>query len=479
MKLKKLICLAMAATTVFSMAACGGMTGGNSSDDSISLDSGSGKTSTLKVEYLKAGYGTEVFDKLAEAFMEKYPEIQVVMYPNENVNGDTETKLSSGKNIRDAYYVSYYASVRRWSIRGWVEPLTDVYNQEVQDGKTVKEVLEDYTQDMCYLNDEYWALPQETSIGGLIYNETMFKENGWEVPTTTKELEDLCETILKANKKASDGTKIKPFVYCGSGNDGYWNTILNTWWLQCSGAEAVETFSKFESPEVYKDEGRLKALELLQKFAFNTDYILPNTQSKDANTAQLDFLMGKAAMIPCGSWFETEMKGWIAELPKFDFKMMATPVASDANGNSIAKDKNVNYLWDGGSAVWFVPKAAANKENAKKWINFLASEESNSIWTQYTGATRPLEYDVSASSDVYKNASTFSKSLLDLRNSTTAFKFITTHPVALASYVSTWPQQRSPFVSLYNGNSAAAYYANDYDYVSSQWEEWKGLVGMK
>ena len=473
MKLKRILALAMAAATVGSFAACGG---GNN-NDSVSMDEG--RTSVLKVEYLKAGYGTEVFDKLAEAFMKKYTDIQVVLYPNENVNGDTETKLSSGKNIRDVYYVSYYSSVRRWAVRDWVEPITDVYGQEAQEGKTVKEVLCDYTEDMCLLNDEYWALPQETSIGGLIYNASMFEENGWKVPTTTKELETLCETIVKANKKSEDGTTIKPFVYCGSGNDGYWNTILNTWWLQYSGAEALETFAKFENPEVFKDEGRLKALELLQKFAFNGKYILPNTQSKDANTAQLDFLMGKAAMIPCGSWFETEMQGWLEYYPDVEFKMMATPVVSDANGNSLAHDKETNCLWDGGTAVWFIPKAAENKDNAKKWINFLASEESCNIWTEYTGATRPFEYDDSSSSEVYQKASAFSKSLLDLKNNTTAYKFITTHPIALASYVGLWPQQRSPFISLYNGGVAASYYAADYEYVNDNWNTWKGLVGIQ
>ncbi len=471
MKLKRFFGLAMAAAMALPMIACGG------DDDNVKL--GAGKTSALTVEYLKSGYGTEVFDKLADAYMKKYPEVQVVLYPNENVYGDTETKLSSGKRIRDVYYVSYWSAVRRWSVRGWVEPITDVYSQTVEGTNTVKDMIDDHTVDMCYLNNEYWAIPNEAAIGGFIYNETMFEEYGWEVPTTTKELEDLCETIVKEKQKNKDGDVIKPFVYCGSGNDGYWNSILNTWWLQCSGAEALDEFAKFESPEVFKDEGRLRALELLEKFAFNTKYLVSNTQSKDANTAQLDFLMGKAAMLPCGSWFETEMKGWIEYYPDVKYKMMPTPVVSDANGNSIAKNPNVNYVWDGGSACWFVTKASTNKDNAKNWMNFLCSKEANDIWVKYTGATRGLKYDVSSTTQVYQEASDFSKSLLDLKSTRTPYKFITMHPIALASYIGLWPYQRSPFVDLYNGNSAQAYYERDYEYVSGQWNEWKTLVGMK
>ena len=468
MKLKKILCLTLAALTALPLIACGG------NDDGGALPEG--KTSKLTVEYLKAGFGTQVFDEFAKAYMEQYPEVQVVLYPNENVNGDTETKLSSGKRIRDVYYVSYWASVRRWAMRGWVEPLTDVYNSKVDGERTVKDVTEAHTVDMCYLNNEYWAIPNEASIGSFVYNETMFKKYNWKVPETTKDLKNLCEQILRERRKNDDGDVIKPFVYCGKGNDGYWNSILNSWWLQYSGADALDEFSEFESPEVFKDEGRLKALELLQEFAFNGQYLVANTNSKEANDAQLDFLMSKAAMIPCGSWFETEMQGWVSYYPDVNFKMMPVPVVCDANGNSLAKD---NYLWDGGSACWFVPSAAQNKDNAKNWIKFLCSKEANDIWVKYTGATRPLDYDISENSTVYQEASDFSKSILDMKNSGKAYKFITTHPIALQSYVGMWPQQRSPFIALKNATSASAYYENDYDYVSEKWEEWKKLVGMK
>ena len=192
MKLKKIVCLAMAATMALPLFACGG------DDDTIKL--GDGKTSSLTVEYLKSGYGTEVFDKLADAYMEKYPEVQVVLYPNENVNGDTETKLSSGKRIRDVYYVSYWSSVRRWAARGWIEPITDVYGQAVDGTRTVKDALDDHTEEMCEMGGEYWAIPNEASIGGFIYNATMFEDYGWEVPTTTKELESLCKQIVKEKR---------------------------------------------------------------------------------------------------------------------------------------------------------------------------------------------------------------------------------------------------------------------------------------
>lgn len=480
--MKKIIAILLSVLFLVSFAGCG------KKDDETSTDDGK---RVLRVTYLKAGYGDEVFNKLANAFMVKYPDVQVKLYPDENVDSNTETQLTSGKNVKDVYYVSNWSSIRRWAIKGYVEDLTEVYSAEVENGNSILDVIDDHVKDYCKYDERFWALPNESSISGLIYNEDMFNQYGWSVPTTTKELIDLCYTIANANISWVDeagtttSTKITPLVFCGSGNDGYWNPTLNVWWLQASGKEQLDVFSQFENPDVYVDEGRLKALTVYREVVFDhiATFAPKNVMSKDHKAAQLDFLRGKAAMIPCGSWFATEMRAAIEQFaPNMNFKMMAAPIISDNMGNSLAHDDGVNYLWDGGGACWFVPdgklnSSARNVEDAKKWISFMCSNQALNIWTSETGGIRPFDYDTTSTSELYQNASVFSKSLMDLWNSVTPYRYMSSDKKAIMGYATLWPQQRSPFVDMYNNQTTAQkYYENDYAFVLREWDRWVSLT---
>lgn len=472
--MKKIITLLLAVLMLFSFVGCG------SQEDVVTED---GKR-ILKVEFLKAGYGTEFFEKVSKAFMVTHPDVQVKLIPNENVNGETETKLFSGKNISDIYYVSYWSAVRRWAVKGYVEDVTDLYSENVSEGQTLGDSILDYSKDLCRLSNKYWGIPNEASVNGLIYNSTMFKANEWSVPKTTKELKTFYDTVKNAGLTTTvekKTFKVTPITYCGSGNDGYWNATLNTWWLQASGVEALNTFSKFESPDVFKDEGRLIALQNLKTFAYpSTSYLPDNIMSKDAITAQLDFLQGKAAIIPCGSWFETEMKGYISYYPDVEFKLMPTPVVSDqSTGASLAHDTD-NYFMESSESCWFIPTGANNKADAKEYMKFLATAEASELWTKYTGGLRPFKYDTTVDSDLYKNASVFTKSIMDIWNTCKPYKVMSENPIAIAGYLGMWPQQTSPFVSMYSsGTSPQAYFDNDYKYVSHEWDTWQQMYNLK
>lgn len=463
--MKKALCAILSLVTAFgaSMAiGCGGP-GGN----------GGSEEGTLKVEFLKAGYGTEVYTELAKEFMSQNSDIKVKLVPNESINSTTENRLRTGTGLSDVYQVSYWGNVRKWAVRGYVLDITDLYGQEVENGQTLRDRIAVSGQDAFSVYNKYYAIPHEASISGLLYNVKMFQDNGWEVPTTTQELADLCEEILSAKLKVTVDNKsydVKPIVYCGSTSDGYWPSMLNTWWLQYSGVEKLKEFSEYASPEVYKDEGRLRALECLAQFADNDKYYPSNVMSKDHITAQLDFIQGKAAMVPCGSWFSTEMQLYLESFPDFEYAMMSTPVVSDENGESQAHDPDVKYLYEGSEQCWFIAKKSSNVAAAKKWLQFISSEKACQIWTRYTGGMYAYNYD---SQSLYEGASTFTKSLIDIWNSSTPYKYYSNHYLAIESKVGTWPQQHSPYIAFRSYNtSPEAYYNADYDYISDNWSAW-------
>lgn len=455
-----MLTLVVASSAVFATS-CGG-------EESITSDG------TLRVEYLKAGYGTEVYDELAKEFMVQNPDIKVKLIANESINSTTENRLQNNKGISDVYQVSYWGNVRKWAVKGYVMDITDLYSEEVENGETLRDRISESRRDAFSVYNKYYAIPHEASISGFLYNVKLFEDNGWEVPKTTKELEDLCKKIVAANIKGTgaDGKSytVKPIVYCGKTSDGYWPSTLNTWWLQYSGIEKLNEFAKFESPEIYKDEGRLKALELLYKFSQTTEWYPNNVNSKDHITAQLDFIQGKAAMIPCGSWFSTEMQLYLKEFPDFEYAMMSTPVVSDDNGNSLAFDADKNYLYESSEQCWFIAKNSPNADAAKKWLKFITSQKACEIWTQYTGGIYAYNYNFDSVKDT---ANTFTKSLMDIWNNSVKYTYYSNNPLAIESKVGLWPQQYSAFLSFRDYNtSPEAYYEADYSYVSSQWNIW-------
>lgn len=466
--MKKFFSAVLAATLTVSAILATGCNGKTGNDD----------PGTLRVEFLKAGYGTQVYEALATEFMAQNTDIKVKLIANESINSTTENRLQTNTSISDVYQVSYWGQVRRWATKGYVMDLTSLYGEEVENGQTLRDRIAVSGRDAFSLYNKYYAIPHEASISGLLYNVKMFEENGWKVPKTTKELKDLCDKIAAANIKKSDPKvnngkefTIKPLVYCGSTSDGYWPSTMNTWWLQYSGAAKLNEFAKFESPEVYKDEGRLRALELLYSFIMNDKkYCPPNVMSKDHITAQLDFIQGKAAMLPCGSWFQTEMQLYLKEFPDFEYALMPTPVVSDDNGNSQAADEGVKYLFEGSAQCWFVAAKTKNADAAKKWIKFISSQKACEIWTANTGAIYAYNYDTAS---LAENANSFTKSLISIWNECTPYKFVSNHPLAIESKVGMWPQQQSPFVTFKNtATTTEQYYEADYNYVKANWSAW-------
>ena len=69
--------LTLIAAGLMSLSACGDAGGGESSAD--------GKR-VVKFEFLKAGIGTEVYEKLAKAYTAEHPDVQIKLVANYAVN---------------------------------------------------------------------------------------------------------------------------------------------------------------------------------------------------------------------------------------------------------------------------------------------------------------------------------------------------------------------------------------------------------
>lgn len=292
-------------------------------------DSGSNALiGTVEVYYWKSGIPITFLKKLKEAFESKHEDI-VINLDNESADANVFfNTIDQGASINtiDLYIGTMGAF---WNRTEYLEPLDEILNYTVEgESKSIGEKIStvSYKSD----NNKTYALPWQESVTGLVYNEEMFRENGWKIPRTTNELISLAETIVSANLK-NDGDTVTPFIHFAN---GYWKYLLEPWWGQYDGVDQYNNFwsakyvkedGTIEQPSnmVWKQQGRLEALKVLKELISADGRVYPESNSMRNTDAQTLFVNGKAAMMANGAWLETETK---TDLP--NFKMMRTPVLS-------------------------------------------------------------------------------------------------------------------------------------------------------
>lgn len=467
----KILCLAMAVLLMLSVTACGG-----SGDD----DSADGRR-ILKWEVLKAGYGTAPYEAVANAFMEVHPDVLVKINFNPSITDTTGSRLESNTNLADVYSFKSMESIKRWVAQGWVESLDDVYSAKLSTGATVSESMTGNAQEVCTYNGTAYAIPEYISVNGFVYNKSLFDQYGWEVPTTTTELEKLCKQIIKD----TDGA-VSPIVYCGGAADGYLYFAVENWVYSYEGISNLDTFFAYEDAEVFNPaqyKGKMYALQNLQKFFYDEgNYTMTGSSGMTHIVAQSKLIQGQAAMMLNGSWFENEMSEVLAQNPDVEMAMFAIPEMSDPSGKVLHSDNyttenDQQVIQSGYGAYYFIPSNAANKEDAKEFLRFLSEPETNALYTSYTNAIRPFDYDLSPDAESYANMSSFGKSVLELSSKNYLYAANVTNPIAIKGLTGFWSRGKTPYIDIRDGvESINDALQNDYDYARNNWDSWLSMV---
>lgn len=131
------------------------------------------------------------------AIENEFPNVDIVVLDQASIS-DIQThvkNLDVQKDLEDIIFTGY---VKDMSVSSDVfydlsaEDFTSQYNQSMLNNMSVDGKLN--------------QLPINTSVQGIFYNKSLFKQNGWEIPQTTSEFYALCDEI------SAQG--IRPFVPC-------------------------------------------------------------------------------------------------------------------------------------------------------------------------------------------------------------------------------------------------------------------------
>ena len=335
MKIKKILSLVSALCLGLSIVSCSGNSNNTTGNDKKQL------RFALWDIGQKPG-----FEEVAKEFNKKNPNIEVVVevtpYKNYFTTLDT---AAQGNNLPDIItinapnFLKYQEGGKLMDLSSYDIKLDD-FNPAVRDIYTVK--------------DKPYALPRDFDAIGMWYNKTLFKELGLEVPKT---YEEMLETAKKLKEK--DPEIIPVFIPHGDNQAGYWNLVIQ------QGGQIVNNDGKtgWGSPEA------------LAAMNFYNDLVKNGLSEKPTKLEGIDNITSvankKIGIFYSGTWTTAE----VATLEnKDDIDVAPIPLSGKNDVSSVVHGV--------GTAV------AANTKNpdeAKMFIEFMATDEANKIIAEKSG----------------------------------------------------------------------------------------------
>lgn len=200
-----------------------------------------------------------------------------------------------------------------------------------------------------------YGLPRNTDIQIIYYNQKMFEDNGWTVPSTYEELISLSENIKAAG--------ITPMAM--DGGDGWpMACFLTDVLVKVAGTDYASVVKEaiasgdFSSPEIQQATQIL--VDIADAGVFQTGY-----DSQDYGTAMNLFTNGQAAMFSMGSWeCSMALNEDIAPEIRDNIRAFTFPVVEGGKGGA-----NDIAAWNGGG--YAVSANSAVKEEAIKFLNYM------------------------------------------------------------------------------------------------------------
>lgn len=372
--MKKFLSLTLAASMSLALLAGCGSSNGGGSDASKSGDGSNTAGGTIKVAAIETSYGTEVWNKVCEAFTEQTG-IKVELTIDKKLE-DVIGPAMQGGEYPDVVHlaVGREAGLTEQFIKDKnIAEITDVLSMKVpgEDVTVGDKIIPGFVNDNSttnpYADGKTYLAPMFYSPCGLFYNKGLFAEKGWEVPTTWDEMWELGE------KAKAEGISL--FTYPTA---GYFDAFLYALMYSVGGPEFFDNATHY-AEGVWDTEEAKTCFDILGKLATYTNPITPaQANNQDFTQNQQLVLDNKALFMPNGTWVIGEM----AQAPRADgFKwgMTALPAAKEGG--------------DGYSYCWFeqawIPAGAENIDAAKQFIAFMYSDTAADLFAE-AGAAQPV-----------------------------------------------------------------------------------------
>ena len=435
---------------------------------------------TLKIGYMRAGYGIEFAESWTEEYNKAHPDEQIKFIIDDTVDGGyIGSRLETSSEICDIFMVME-TGWQNWARSGWIEPLDDLMKMTNDDGNVFEDVLRDGYENFGLLNGKRYVLPQSgQSAPGFAYNETLFKEhNLGEPPETLAELKALIDKInaLPVNNDSDINNDIAPFAWGGL-VAGYWDSAVLTWWAQKDGEAKLKEFYEMETVDVYNQRPGLEsALNEFRSLICTGEGVPKNSldgaMSKNHIRMQNDFILGKAAMMVGVYGLQNETKDLIDEntVLKMFYPPFIDGAQVDENGNP------VKIMVTQGQDFLFIPSASKNKDLAKKFLLWISTNDMCRTYTRYSSFLSPYDYDM----DNIEGVSALTQSIIDAsKDIKMVGPILSSNPIVNQLRLHVWGGLTAPYADMVVKNlTPKQAISNAAAYANSLWDAIRKELGL-
>lgn len=322
----------------------------------------------LDVVIFKGGFGDNYAINVNENLYGKlYPDAQITYAGIQGLGAQLQPRFVSG-NPPDVIDNSGAGNLDMAALiaEGQLADLAPLMAAPAYDteGKTFAETLVPGSQatgvfdgKQLYLN---WAL----TVIGVWYSQTWMESKGYTYPKTWTDFIALCEEIK--------GSGIAPFATTGVHPQYIKNFMFDQMLYKHDPAAAI-AIDNLE-PDAWKSDSVTTVLEALYQLA-EKDLFLPGWEALDHTQSQAEWLQGKGAFLPCGTWLENEM----GDLVPADFNMVVAPTPS-LEGDQLPFEAIIATAGE----PFIVPAQGKNVPGGMEWLRLLFSMEGGRFFAEDT-----------------------------------------------------------------------------------------------
>ena len=322
----------------------------------------------LDVVIFKGGFGDDYAIYVNENMYQKlYPDAQITYAGIQRLGEQLQPRFVAG-DPPDVIDNSGAGALDTAALvaEGQLADLADLMAAPSYDteGKTFAETLVAGTQESGIYEGTQYVLNWALTVYGIWYSSTFMEAGGYEYPQTWDEMFALSEEIK--------GSGVAPWVTTGV-HPQYARQFVFDQMLWKHDPQAMIAIENLEA-DAWKAPAVTEVLEALYQLA-ERGYFLEGWEGLDHIQSQNEWLQGKAAFIPVGTWLENEMKDSIPP----DFNMVLAPTPS-LPGDKIPFEG----IFAGGGEPFIVPSQGKNVQGGKEWLRLLFSKEGGRVFAEST-----------------------------------------------------------------------------------------------